>query len=292
LGYNNTEPIAKIEGAIYNNIKDNAKVISIINASDDDALNPNNEGTLINSLDNLRTDDAFKDYQTTTYSYDPLKGITSVTSPSGIRQVYIYDTAGRLKEIREAIKTGNLLKEFNYNYAPTTHYNSEKSGNFTKYCGGSGIGSSFTYIVAPNTYSSIISQADADQKAQNDVNANGQNAANNNPSGTCTPFTCNLSFNTSIGISGGGSVSVQSNGYYKASFGFSSGSNSTNLPWMTTGVKVATISGSCLPTTEYSSYNGQVYYTIKTNGDVILRSQSTAPGNNTSYSYDIIFPIN
>jgi len=115
-GYNNTQPIAKIEGAIYNNIKDNAKVISIINASDDDASNPNTEGALITSLDNLRTDDSFKDYQITTYSYDPLKGITSITSPSGIRQVYIYDTAGRLKEIREATKTGNLLKEFNYKY--------------------------------------------------------------------------------------------------------------------------------------------------------------------------------
>ncbi|MFY7844919.1 hypothetical protein [Chryseobacterium gambrini] len=64
----------------------------------------------------MRTDSTFKDYQITTYSYDPLIGITSVTPPSGIRQVYIYDTTGKLKEIREMSKTGNLLKEFKYKY--------------------------------------------------------------------------------------------------------------------------------------------------------------------------------
>jgi hypothetical protein len=52
----------------------------------------------------------------TTYTYDPLIGVRSITPPSGIREVYIYDTANRLKEIRENDATGKLLKEFKYNY--------------------------------------------------------------------------------------------------------------------------------------------------------------------------------
>ncbi|MFP3335132.1 hypothetical protein SB761_31020, partial [Pseudomonas sp. SIMBA_064] len=87
---------------------------------------------------------------------------------------------------------------------------------------------------------------------------NGQNAANSN--GTCTPIYCSLSFNSSLGIAGGGSVSVSGNSNYKLSFGFSSGSNSTNLAW-TSGVKIATITGTCKPLTDFPSYNGQVYYT-------------------------------
>jgi hypothetical protein len=45
-------------------------------------------------------------------------------------------------------------------------------------------GSYVTYSVAAGTYSSTISQADADSKAQNDLNSNKQAYANNN--GDCT----------------------------------------------------------------------------------------------------------
>jgi len=65
------------------------------------------------------------------------------------------------------------------------YYNVVKSGTYTKQgCPSGWTGSSVTYTVAANTYTSIISQADADGKAVNDVNANGQNYANTN--GTCT----------------------------------------------------------------------------------------------------------
>ncbi|MEF9478456.1 DUF5977 domain-containing protein [Chryseobacterium sp. 1B4] len=121
------------------------------------------------------------------------------------------------------------------------------------------------YTVPAGKYSSTISQAVVDQTALDDIAANGQYYANAN--GLCNSTTyCSLSFNSSIGISGGGSASVTTNAMYKVSFGFSSGSNSVNLPWTTTGVKVADIVGNCRPTSDYSSYNGQVYYTIKTNG--------------------------
>ena len=52
-----------------------------------------------------------------------------------------------------------------------------------------------TYTVNANTYSSTISQSDADSKAQNDINANGQTYANNN--GYCTYPQTSLTFNNS-----------------------------------------------------------------------------------------------
>ncbi len=74
-----------------------------------------------------------------------------------------------------------------------TFYNVVKSGNFQKQCDAGGTGSTHTYTVAANTYSSTISQADADQQAQNDVNANGQTYANN--TGTCTWYNTAQSAN-------------------------------------------------------------------------------------------------
>ncbi|PWN72245.1 hypothetical protein C1631_006500 [Chryseobacterium phosphatilyticum] len=113
-GYNNTQPIAKVEGATYAQVEN--LVSSIVSASDSDASNPANEPAFIIALDNFRRNADLSAYQITTYTYDPLIGVTSITPPSGIREVYIYDTANRLKEVREDSKTGKLVKEFKYNY--------------------------------------------------------------------------------------------------------------------------------------------------------------------------------
>jgi hypothetical protein len=278
-GYNGRYLVATLINVPFSSIP-----ITILNS----ISTTTDETTLKNLFTQLRNQ--FPDGRISTTTYIPSIGKKSETNENGMTIFYEYDAYNRLE--KELNTDNKIIKKYKYNYAPKTYYNSERSGNFMKYCDGNGIGTTFTYTVAPNTYTSIISQADADQKAQDDVNSNGQNAANNNPNGTCTPFTCNLSFNSSIGISGGGSVSVTPTSYYKISFGFSSGSNSVNLPW-NTGVTVATISGTCKPTTEYSSYNGQVYYTIKTNGDIILKTHlGTIPPNNTSYNYDLFFPIN
>ncbi|OQP63669.1 DUF5977 domain-containing protein [Niastella populi] len=65
-----------------------------------------------------------------------------------------------------------------------TWLNTVQSGTYTRNnCQSGAIGTNFTYTVNPGTYSSTISQADADQKAINDVNANGQN--NTNTNGQC-----------------------------------------------------------------------------------------------------------
>lgn len=117
-GYNQTQPIAKIEGATYAQVSSLAT--AIINASNEDANdiehgNPK-EKDLLTALDAFRTDSALAGYQITTYSYDPLIGVRSITPPSGIRELYIYDTANRLKEVRDI--NGVLLKENEYHYKP------------------------------------------------------------------------------------------------------------------------------------------------------------------------------
>ncbi|MEN5133167.1 hypothetical protein [Elizabethkingia anophelis] len=113
-GYNQTQPIAKIEGAAYNQIS--AYVSAIIAASDAD----NTQGTdqseqaLIEALDLFRNNTALSTYQITTYTYNPLIGVTSITPPSGIREIYKYDSANRLESVKDV--NGNLLKEYQYRY--------------------------------------------------------------------------------------------------------------------------------------------------------------------------------
>lgn len=114
-GYNQTQPIAKITGAKLSDIQQ-FLIGSIVNASDLDASNPSTEPALITALDDFRKNSNMANYQISTYTYDPLIGVTSITPPSGIREVYLYDTANRLKEIRENSAAGKLLKEFKYNY--------------------------------------------------------------------------------------------------------------------------------------------------------------------------------
>ncbi|WET50670.1 hypothetical protein PYS58_05940 [Chryseobacterium indologenes] len=114
-GYNGTQPIAKIENAKLENISQSF-IDSIVNASNTDASaeRNNDETNLLNAFNTFKNN--LSGYQITTYSYDPLIGVRSITPPSGIREVYLYDAAGRLKEVRENNQTGKLLKEFNYHY--------------------------------------------------------------------------------------------------------------------------------------------------------------------------------
>ena len=116
-GYNQTQPIAKVTGAKLSDIQQSI-INSIVSASDTDAstVSGNDESALLSVLDNFRKDPSMANFQVSTYTYDPLIGVRSITPPSGIREVYLYDAANRLKEIREGSQTGKLLKEFRYNY--------------------------------------------------------------------------------------------------------------------------------------------------------------------------------
>ncbi|MCD0455718.1 MULTISPECIES: hypothetical protein [unclassified Chryseobacterium] len=115
-GYNGTLPIAKITGATYAQVSSLASAILTASDTDAAAAANNDETSLLSLLDNFRKESALANYQITTYTYDPLIGVRSITPPSGIREAYLYDTANRLKEIRQDNAAGKIIKEFKYNY--------------------------------------------------------------------------------------------------------------------------------------------------------------------------------
>jgi len=50
----------------------------------------------------------------TTYTYDPLIGVTSVTDPRGYTMYYEYDEFQRLEFVKD--EDGNIYSENQYNY--------------------------------------------------------------------------------------------------------------------------------------------------------------------------------
>jgi len=117
-GYNQTLPIAKIEGATTGDLKliltpvGSPGIVALSNQDVDDA----SEKLLMEGLDEYRNNVKLKDFMVTTFTYDPLIGITSVTPPNGIREIYKYDTNGKLKLVVDV--NGNILTEYKYNVKP------------------------------------------------------------------------------------------------------------------------------------------------------------------------------
>ncbi|MDP9960049.1 hypothetical protein J2T04_001933, partial [Chryseobacterium lathyri] len=114
-GYNQTQPIAKIEGAKFSDISQSL-IDNIVNSSINDAQlsTDASEQSLVSALDVFRNNVALSAYQISTYTYNPLIGVTSITPPSGIRELYKYDTANRLEKVIDV--NGKVLKEYKYNY--------------------------------------------------------------------------------------------------------------------------------------------------------------------------------
>ncbi|MEJ8590892.1 RHS repeat protein [Riemerella anatipestifer] len=108
-GYNQTQPIAKIEGVGYDYIK--KWVLDMVQESN---KNTATEKTLLQLLNAFRNRDELKNFQVTTYTYEPLVGVTSITPPSGITEYYKYDAANRLEKVVDA--DNKVLKEYKYNY--------------------------------------------------------------------------------------------------------------------------------------------------------------------------------
>lgn len=110
-GYNGQYPIAKIENATYSEIS--SQVANLQNLSDaDDSVA--DENTLRTALNNLRNTPALSDALVTTYTYDPLVGVTSITDPSGLTSYFDYDEFNRLKEVKN--RDGNIVNHYNYHY--------------------------------------------------------------------------------------------------------------------------------------------------------------------------------
>ena len=140
-----------------------------------------NNKTLTGTIDDVRVfpEDALM----TSYTYIPLVGISAEINTVGLTTYYEYDGLGRLTTIKD--NNNHIIKYFNYNYKQA-YSNAEKvvtlyRNNNT--CGVGGIGNAYPYKVEAGKYKSMVSQADANGAAQNDITINGQLQANTN--GTC-----------------------------------------------------------------------------------------------------------
>lgn len=114
-GYEGRHIIAKIDNASYSQIESYVPSLQSLSNLDIDTcqgFSGCSEANLRVSLANLR--EAFPEAQVTTYTYDPLIGVTSITDPRGQTIYYKYDDFNRLEAVRDA--GGNLLEETEYNY--------------------------------------------------------------------------------------------------------------------------------------------------------------------------------
>ncbi|WP_374174307.1 hypothetical protein [Flavobacterium tructae] len=111
-GYNDQYPIAKLENfTTADAINIQSIINSVISASNTD-VSLASENLLRTALNNLR--DAAPAAMVTTYTYDPLIGITSVTDSKGYTMYYQYDEFNRLKQVVNT--EGNIVEKNEYNY--------------------------------------------------------------------------------------------------------------------------------------------------------------------------------
>jgi YD repeat-containing protein len=125
-GYNNTYPIVKGENIDYATLN---SIFESVLTSFYTTVNPpvTKETFLIgmmtypngvnwkgfNSL--LRSNATLAEKYISTYTYNPLIGMTSETDPNGKTTYYEYDSFGRLYRIKD--HNGNILKQNTYHYA-------------------------------------------------------------------------------------------------------------------------------------------------------------------------------
>lgn len=108
-GYNKSLPIAKIENMPSGNLS--SVVAEVIEKSNIDTSKSAEEQLLI-EFASLRN--AYPDALITTYTYDLLKGITSITDPKGYTTRYVYDKFNRLKYIKD--HNENIINEYDYHF--------------------------------------------------------------------------------------------------------------------------------------------------------------------------------
>ncbi|MDN3657815.1 DUF5977 domain-containing protein [Ferruginibacter paludis] len=149
----------------------------------------------------------------TTYTYSPTFGVASTCSPSNSIVKYEWDAGiPRLKRIWDM--DNNILKQFDYKYQmlAVPFYNAPLSRVYNKNdCGSALLGSAVTYNVPGGTYSSNISQLDADNQATTDTTTNGQAYANAH--GVCGASVSGFDYSSGTGgfiatftLFGGGAV--------------------------------------------------------------------------------------
>ena len=107
-GYGNRYPVARIEGATYNEVEiwvGNTLINSLKTATG---------SSVATILGNIRNSLSNRDVLVTTYTYTPGVGMTSVTAPNGQKTTYTYDSLNRLSHVRD--DNGQIVNQYDYNY--------------------------------------------------------------------------------------------------------------------------------------------------------------------------------
>ncbi len=116
-GYNETLPIAKIDNATYAEVSSQIPNLQNKSNDDDDTCTDQSscdEKNLRTALTNLRNTAALSDALVTTFTYDPVKGVTSVTDPTGQTMYYHYDSLNRLEMVTDV--DNKVISKNTYNY--------------------------------------------------------------------------------------------------------------------------------------------------------------------------------
>ncbi|MEW7278450.1 hypothetical protein ABW636_07625 [Aquimarina sp. 2201CG1-2-11] len=113
-GYNEQLPIAKIENVTYSEVSGYIGDLQTKSNGDTDHCRTSSckEQILRNALQTLR--EALPNAMVSTYTYDPLIGVTSMTDAKGYTMYYEYDEFNRLQFVKDA--DGNLISENKYHY--------------------------------------------------------------------------------------------------------------------------------------------------------------------------------
>ncbi|MFD0766140.1 DUF5977 domain-containing protein [Mucilaginibacter lutimaris] len=136
-----------------------------------------------NRIDDVRLSPA--ESQMTTYTYEPLKGLTSATDPKGLTTFYSYDDFQRLSTIRD--ESGNIKKQFNYNQTNPSFYSYPVNVTLQKNgCPPGYYGETLTYSLDAGAFTSNVSQEEANLAAARDLATNGQRYVNEN--GRCLQY--------------------------------------------------------------------------------------------------------
>lgn len=107
-GYNGQYPVAKVENATYVEVMATGVDLTVLGSTS------STESAKLAELNKIRNHSSMSNAMVTTYTYDPLVGVSTVTDPRGVKTSYDYDSFNRLEFIKD--ETGKLLEEYKYHY--------------------------------------------------------------------------------------------------------------------------------------------------------------------------------
>src|SRR5690606_35765115 len=96
--YNEEYPVAKVENATLAAVKAALTTTDLNNLKS--ATYSQDRHNMVTILNKIRT--GLPNALVTTYTYDPLVGVTSITDPKGYTTYYDYDAFKRLEWVRDA----------------------------------------------------------------------------------------------------------------------------------------------------------------------------------------------